>query len=191
MKEKYFCHKSSYIEKPSRIGEGTKIWFFCHIMKNSVIGKYCNIGQNVFVDSNVQIGNHVKVQNNVSLYSGVVCEDGVFIGPSAVFTNVTNPRSHIERKNEFKPTLLRKGATIGANATIVCGNTIGSYAFIGAGAVVVSDIPDFSLAVGNPAKVKGFICACGERIYFTQTKKTKCKACASLYELKRGKITQI
>ncbi|MCO6497408.1 MAG: N-acetyltransferase [Chitinophagaceae bacterium] len=154
--ENYFVHESSVIDEGAVIGEGTKIWHFCHVMPKAVIGDNCNIGQNVFVDNNAAIGNRVKIQNNVSIYNGVELEDDVFVGPSVVFTNVINPRSFIERKDQFKKTLVRKGASIGANATIVCGVEIGAYALIGAGAVVTKDIPDFAIAVGNPAKITGY-----------------------------------
>lgn len=160
----YFIHESSYIDKPCEIGQGTKIWHFSHIMKNSKIGKNCNIGQNVVISPSVIIGNNVKIQNNVSVYTGVICEDAVFLGPSCVFTNVINPRSAIERKDEYKKTIVKKGATIGANATIVCGYDIGKYAFVGAGAVVTKDVPDYALVVGNPAKIIGYMCECGNRL---------------------------
>ena len=150
-------HSSAIIDTGASIGEGTHIWHFCHIMPEAIIGTNCNIGQNVFIDNNVSIGNAVKIQNNVSVYNGVTLQDDVFIGPSVVFTNVINPRSFIERKNEFKKTLVEKGATIGANATILCGITIGQYAMIGAGAVVTKDVPAYALVVGNPAKQVGSV----------------------------------
>ena len=158
----YFVHKSSYIDEPCTIGEGTKIWHFCHVMEGAEIGNNCNIGQNVVISPSVKLGNNVKIQNNVSVYTGVVCEDDVFLGPSMVFTNVINPRSHINRRGEYQKTLVKKGASIGANATVVCGVTIGSYAFIGAGAVVTKDVPDYALVYGNPAKLRGWVCRCGE-----------------------------
>ncbi|MDH4053947.1 MAG: N-acetyltransferase, partial [Gammaproteobacteria bacterium] len=151
-KPSYFVHESSYIDEPSVIGEGTKIWHFSHVMKNSRIGRNCNIGQNVVVSPDCVIGNNVKIQNNVSVYTGVIIEDDVFCGPSMVFTNVINPRSHVERKNEYQQTVVRKGATIGANATIVCGHTLGKYSFVGAGSVVTRDVPDFGVVYGNPAR---------------------------------------
>ncbi|MFT4683539.1 MAG: UDP-2-acetamido-3-amino-2,3-dideoxy-glucuronate N-acetyltransferase [Patiriisocius sp.] len=162
----YFVHESSYVDEPCQIGKGTKIWHFSHVMKNSVIGENCNIGQNVVVSSNVQLGNNVKIQNNVSVYTGVVCEDDVFLGPSMVFTNVINPRSSIIRKEEYMKTVVKKGASIGANATIVCGNNIGKYAFIGAGAVVTKEVPDYALMVGNPSKNIGWMSEFGERLNF-------------------------
>ena len=148
--KKYFVHESSYIDEPCKIGEGTKIWHFSHIMKNSIIGKNCNIGQNVLISSDVKLGNNVKVQNNVSIYTGVECEDDVFLGPSMVFTNVINPRSAINRRGNYIKTIVKKGSSIGANATIICGNNIGKFSFIGAGSVVTKDVPDYALVIGNP-----------------------------------------
>jgi len=176
----YFVHPSSYIDEPCRIGRGTKIWHFCHIMKDSVIGENCVIGQNVFIGSGVILGNNVKIQNNVSVYSGVICEDDVFLGPSMVFTNVINPRAFIERKDEFRTTRIKKGATIGANATIVCGYTIGSYAMVGAGSVVTSDVPDYALVYGVPARIQGWVCRCGEKLSFAGDKAT-CTGCGLQY----------
>lgn len=160
----YFVHPSSYIDEPCEIGAGTRIWHFCHIMSGARIGERCNLGQNVFVGSGVVIGNNVKIQNNVSVYTGVELEDDVFCGPSCVFTNVSNPRSQIVRHHLYERTLVRRGATIGANATIVCGVTIGRYAFIGAGAVVVSDVPDYALMLGVPARQKGWMSRHGHRL---------------------------
>ena len=157
----YFVHSSSFVDDGCEIGAGTKIWHFCHVMPRAKIGRDCNIGQNVVVSPDVVVGNNVKVQNNVSLYTGVILEDDVFCGPSMVFTNVVNPRSHVSRKNEYQQTLVKKGASIGANTTIVCGNTIGRYAFIGAGAVVIRDVPDYALVVGNPGRISGWMCSCG------------------------------
>ena len=151
----YFVHESSYVDEPCTIGEGTRIWHFSHVMKNSEIGRNCNIGQNVVVSPGCVIGNNVKIQNNVSVYTGVILEDDVFCGPSMVFTNVINPRSHVERKDEYKQTLVKKGATIGANATIVCGNSLGQFAFVGAGAVVTRDVPDFAVVYGAPRESEG------------------------------------
>jgi UDP-2-acetamido-3-amino-2,3-dideoxy-glucuronate N-acetyltransferase len=178
----YFVHESSYIDDPCQIGEGTKIWHFSHIMTNSVIGERCNIGQNVVISPDVVLGNNVKIQNNVSVYTGVICEDDVFLGPSCVFTNVINPRSFIARKEEYRQTLIKKGASIGANATIVCGHAIGRYAFIGAGAVVTKDIPDYALVVGNPSKIIGYVCECGNRLEKNDDKYV-CKSCNKEYEI--------
>src|ERR1041385_334573 len=160
----YFVHESSYVDEPCSIGPGTKIWHFSHVMKNSRIGKGCNIGQNVVISSEVTIGNNVKIQNNVSVYTGCILEDDVFCGPSMVFTNVTNPRSHVVRRDEYKTTLVRRGASLGANSTIVCGVTIGRYAFIGAGTVVTKDIPDYALVVGNPARQIGWMSRHGHKL---------------------------
>lgn len=176
----YYLHESSYVDQPCIIGSDTKIWHFCHIMKKCRIGKNCNIGQNTFIGSGVMLGDNVKVQNNVSLYAGVICEDDVFLGPSTVFTNVINPRSFIERKEEYRTTLIKRGASIGANATIVCGVTIGSYAFVGAGAVVSNDVADYALVYGNPARQRGWVCKCGEKLYFAKDK-TECAACHTAY----------
>ena len=180
-KKDYFAHESSYIDEPCHIGTGTKIWHFPHIMPRARIGENCNIGQNVVISPDVIIGNRVKIQNNISVYTGVICEDDVFLGPSMVFTNVINPRAFIERKEEFKTTLIKKGATIGANATIICGNTIGQYALIGAGAVVTKDIPDYALLVGNPGKITGYVCKCGERLTFNPDNESQCPACTEKY----------
>ncbi len=157
----YFVHASSYVDDPCSIGTGTKVWHFSHVMKNARIGVNCNIGQNVVISPDVVVGNNVKIQNNVSVYTGCILEDDVFCGPSMVFTNVMNPRSHVVRKDEYKTTLVRKGATLGANCTVVCGTTIGRYAFVGAGSVVTRDVPDYALVYGNPARPRGWMCACG------------------------------
>lgn len=181
MKKKYFVHGSSYVDKGAKIGEGTKIWYFCHVSKDAIIGKNCNIGQNVFIDQGVKIGDNVKIQNNVSVYAGVEIEDGVFLGPSCVFTNVKNPRSCFPRdRKDYLTTRVAEGASIGANATVVCGHDIGRYSFIGAGAVVTKDTADFSLMAGNPARQLGWMCACGER--FVLKKGTgKCPSCEKIY----------
>jgi UDP-2-acetamido-3-amino-2,3-dideoxy-glucuronate N-acetyltransferase len=160
----YFAHESSYIDDGCQIGEGTKIWHFSHVMPGARIGRGCNIGQNVLIASDVVVGDNVKIQNNVSVYTGVTLEDDVFCGPSMVFTNVVNPRSEIPRKDEYRPTLVRRGATLGANSTILCGHTIGRYAFVAAGAVVTSDVPDYALMVGSPARVTGWVCVCGVKL---------------------------
>ncbi|MEG1705528.1 MAG: acyltransferase [Clostridia bacterium] len=183
----YFVHNSSYVDMPCEIGDNTKIWHFSHIMANSKIGKNCNLGQNVVISSNCIIGNNVKIQNNVSVYSGVICEDNVFLGPSCVFTNVINPRSFISRKDEYKTTIIKKGASIGANVTIVCGHNIGKFAFVGAGSVVTKDVEDYSLVYGNPAKFKYYICECTEKMIF-KNNQFECKQCGKKYILKDGKV---
>lgn len=185
----FFVHESSYVDEPCEIGGGTKIWHFCHIMSNCVIGERCNIGQNVVISPEVILGSNVKVQNNVSIYTGVICEDDVFLGPSCVFTNVINPRSHVSRKDEYRKTILKKGCSIGANSTIVCGHTIGNYALVGAGSVVTKDIPDYAIAVGNPARVSGFVCACGEKLHFTDNR-ANC-ACGKNYLKDTNNIKEI
>jgi len=184
MQKDYYVHPTSVVDKPVEIGEGTKIWHFSHIMSGAKIGKNCIIGQNVFIGSGAILGNNIKLQNNVSIYKTVILEDDVFCGPSMVFTNVFNPRSFISRKKEFRKTLVQKGATIGANATVVCGNTIGQYAFIGAGSVVTRDIPAYALVYGNPGRVKGWVCQCAEEITF-RAGKAKCQACGKRYQKDR------
>ena len=183
----YFVHASSYVDEPCTIGEGTKIWHFSHVMKGAVIGKGCNIGQNVVVSPGVVIGTNVKIQNNVSVYTGVVLEDHVFCGPSMVFTNVINPRSEVVRRGEYKETLVGRGASIGANATIVCGHRIGRYAFIGAGAVVTRDVPEFALMVGNPARRAGWMCRCGVKLKL-DGERGRCQACGEAYVLEGGAL---
>jgi UDP-2-acetamido-3-amino-2,3-dideoxy-glucuronate N-acetyltransferase len=160
----YFVHESSYVDDGCVIGAGTKIWHFSHVMSGARIGERCNIGQNVVISPQVTIGNNVKIQNNVSVYTGVTLEDDVFCGPSMVFTNVINPRSHVTRKDEYRTTLVKRGASLGANSTIVCGHTIGAFAFIGAGAVITRDVPDFALMVGNPGRIAGWMCECGVKL---------------------------
>ena len=182
----FYAHETSIIDPTATIGEGTQIWQFCNIMHDSVIGSNCRIGQGVFVENGVRIGNGVKIKNNVALYNGVICEDDVFLGPNCVFTNVSNPRSFIEKKDEFKSTLLKRGATIGANATIICGNTVGKYALVGAGTVVASDVPDHALVVGKPGRLKGYVCKCGEKL----DEKMKCNKCSKQYLLKDGVVTE-
>lgn len=187
--KKYFAHESSYVDEPCEIGEGTKIWHFSHIMKDSQIGKNCNIGQNVVISPMVVLGDNVKIQNNVSVYTGVICEDDVFLGPSCVFTNVINPRSHVNRREEYKKTLVKKGASIGANATIVCGNTIGQYALIGAGAVITKDVLDYALIVGNPGRQIGWVCKCGEKLVGDD--QLICNVCNSEYERCQNQIREV
>lgn len=189
MSKDYFVHESSYVDEPCEIGEGTKIWHFSHIMSGSRIGKGCNIGQNVVISPDVVLGDNVKIQNNVSVYTGVVCEDDVFLGPSCVFTNVINPRSHVSRKNEYRKTLLKRGCSLGANSTIVCGHTIGKYALVGAGSVVTKDVPDYALVMGNPARVKGYVCACGEKLDFADDV-ANC-TCGKKYEKNKDFIKEI
>ena len=184
----YFVHESSFIDEGCAIGEGTKIWHFCHIMKNSIIGNSCTIGQNVVVSPDVVIGNNVKVQNNVSIYTGVICEDDVFLGPSMVFTNVINPRSAVVRKSEFKKTIVRKGATIGANATIICGHEIGEYAFIGAGAVVTKDVPAHALVVGNPSTQIGWVSAYGHKLEFDTNGYAECVESKMIYKIENDTL---
>jgi len=188
--KKFFIHPSSYIDEDVSIGYGTKIWHFSHILKGTKIGENCIIRQNVMIGPDVTVGDRCKIQNNVSIFKGVTLEDEVFCGPSCVFTNVYNPRAFIERKHEFKDTLVKRGATIGANATIICGVTIGKYAFIGAGAVVREDVPDYALVVGNPAKIKGWVCRCGVRLRF-ENEKGICFACGKKYKKNNNKITEI
>jgi len=181
----FFVHETSLVEKPCRIGKGTRIWHFSHIMPDVSIGTNCVIGQNIFVGRGVTIGNSVKIENNVSVFEGVTLEDDVFCGPSCNFTNVINPRSHVPRKNDFKPILVRKGATIGANATIICGHTIGKYAFVGAGAVVTRDIPDYALVYGNPARMYGWVCECGTKLE-KERETGRCLACGQVYKIEGG-----
>lgn len=183
-----FIHESSYVDEPCKIGEGTKIWHFCHVMKGAKIGKNCSIGQNVNIGSKTVIGNSVKIQNNVSVYDKIIIEDDVFCGPSMVFTNVINPRAFIERKKEYKQTVIRKGASIGANATIVCGNIVGRYAFIGAGSVITKDVPAHALVYGNPSKQTGWICECGVKLEISK-EIARCLACKKEYRFKDGKIS--
>ncbi len=185
MEEKYFVHESSYVDEGCQIGEGTKIWHFSHVMGGCTIGEKCNIGQNVVISPGVTLGNGVKIQNNVSVYTGVVCEDGVFLGPSCVFTNVINPRAFIERKSEYRKTVVKKGASIGANATIVCGHDIGKYAFVGAGSVVTKTVPDYAMVYGTPARIKGYVCQCGEKLAFKEGKAV-CPACAKEYQMNKN-----
>ena len=186
--DNYFVHHSSIVDEGANIGEGTKIWHFCHISSLTTIGKGCNFGQNVFVASNVILGNNVKVQNNVSIYTGVTCEDDVFLGPSMVFTNVVNPRSGVNRRGQYSKTNVGKGASIGANATIVCGHDIGKFAFVGAGAVVTKNVPDYALMVGNPAYQLGWMSEYGHRLTFDIEGNSICSESGDKYVLKAGKV---
>ena len=183
MKE-FFAHETAVIDPDVQIGSGTKIWHFCHIMSGSIIGDNCNLGQNVVISPDVVLGNNVKVQNNVSIYTGVICEDNVFLGPSMVFTNVINPRSAIKRRDEYMKTVVEKGATIGANATIVCGNKIGKFAFIGAGAVVTREVKPYALVVGNPSRQVGWMSEFGHRLEFDERGSASCPESGDLYNLK-------
>ena len=187
----YFIHQSSYADVGCVIGEGTKIWHFSHIMEGAIIGHHCNIGQNVVISSGVILGNNVKVQNNVSIYNGVVCEDDVFLGPSMVFTNVINPRSAIVRKHDYKPTIVRKGASIGANATIICGNEIGEYAMVGAGAVITKPVLPYALMVGNPARQLGWVSEYGHKLVFDDNGKATCIESSQQYFCNKNFVTRI
>ena len=188
----FFVHESSYVDEGSEIGAGTKIWHFTHVMAGARIGRQCNIGQNVVISPDVIIGDNARIQNNVSIYTGVILEDDVFCGPSMVFTNVVNPRSHVSRKHEYRRTLVRRGATLGANSTIVCGHTIGQYAFVGAGAVVTKDIPDYALVVGNPSRVAGWMCECGVKLSSgaRPPEESVCAACGKRYRAVGGSLAR-
>ncbi len=186
----YFVHESSFVDAGAEIGPGTKIWHFCHVMPGAVIGARCNLGQNVVVMPGTRIGNNVKIQNNVSIYEGVVLEDDVFCGPSCVFTNVINPRSHVSRKAEYLPTVVKRGATIGANATVICGATIGEYAFIGAGAVVRGEVPPHALMLGVPARRAGWMCQCGVRLEVQDAQAT-CASCGRSYQEAGGRLSAV
>jgi len=191
MEKEYFAHETAVIDDGCIIGKGTKIWHFSHIMGGAEIGERCNIGQNVVVLPGVKLGKNVKVQNNVSVYTGVICDDDVFLGPSMVFTNVINPRSQIIRKDDYKTTIVEKGATIGANATIVCGNIIGRYAFIGAGAVVTKDVKPYALVVGNPARQTGWMSEYGHKLIFDKKGYAVCPESGDRYRLENGSVTKI
>jgi UDP-2-acetamido-3-amino-2,3-dideoxy-glucuronate N-acetyltransferase len=189
----YFVHESSYVDEGATVGAGTKIWHFSHLMSGCRIGRGCNIGQNVVISTDVVVGDNVKIQNNVSIYTGVTLEDDVFCGPSMVFTNVVNPRSHVSRKHEYRATLVRRGATLGANSTIVCGHTIGRFAFVGAGAVVTRDVPDFALVLGNPGRVAGWVCQCGVRLStgVERPAAATCAACGTEYDGRHGVLAEV
>jgi len=191
MEKEYFVHESSYVDDGCTIGKGTKIWHFSHIMPNCVIGEKCNIGQNVVISPGVTLGNNVKIQNNVSVYTGVICEDDVFLGPSMVFTNVMNPRSAVARKDEYRSTLVKKGASIGANATIVCGNPIGEYAFVGAGSVVTREVKPYELVYGNPAKHRGWMSAYGHNLEFNAEGIAECPESKEKYKLENGLVSKL
>jgi len=191
MEKTYFAHETAVIDEGCNIGEGTKIWHFSHIMPHCTIGKNCNIGQNVVVSPEVVLGNNVKVQNNVSIYTGVICEDDVFLGPSMVFTNVINPRSAIVRKDQYKKTIVKKGATIGANATIVCGITIGEYAFVGAGAVVTKDVKPYALVVGNPSRQTGWMSEYGHKLHFNDKGIAICPESKEKYKLENNQVIKL
>lgn len=187
----YFAHETTCVDQPCQIGSGTKIWHFSHVMINSTIGKNCNIGQNVVISPGVKLGNNVKVQNNVSIYNGVICEDDVFLGPSMVFTNVINPRSSVNRRDKYMPTIVKKGASIGANATIVCGNNIGEFSFIGAGAVVTKEVKPYALLVGNPAKQIGWVSEFGHRLKFDDNGLAFCLESKQEYKLIENQVKRI
>lgn len=187
----YFAHETAVIDDNCTIEKGTKIWHFSHVMSNCTIGENCNLGQNVVVSPEVVLGKNVKVQNNVSIYTGVICEDDVFLGPSMVFTNVINPRSAVNRKNEYLKTVVKKGASIGANATIVCGNNIGEFAFIGAGAVVTKEIPAYALVVGNPSKQIGWVSEYGHRLHFDEKGFATCKESGEQYQIKENNVEKL
>lgn len=191
MGKEYFAHETAVIDEGCEIGEGVKIWHFTHIMSNCSIGAKCNIGQNVVVSPDVRLGRNCKVQNNVSIYTGVICDDDVFLGPSMVFTNVINPRSAVNRKSEYMKTHVAKGASIGANATIVCGHDIGKFAFIGAGAVVTKEVPDYALIVGNPGKQIGWMSEYGQRLHFDDKGIAICSESGEEYHLKDGRVTKL
>ncbi len=191
MEKDFFVHESAYVDEGCVIGKGTKIWHFSHIMSNCVLGENCNIGQNVVVSPKVVLGNNVRVQNNVSIYEGVICEDDVFLGPSMVLTNVINPRSAVSRKEEYKTTLIKKGASVGANATIVCGNTLGSFCFIGAGTVVTKDVPDYALIVGNPGRQTGWMSEFGQKLIFDNNGIAFCKETGEKYKLEKSSVQKV
>jgi len=187
----YFAHETAVIDQGVRIGAGTKIWHFSHIMSDSVIGENCNLGQNVVVSPKVSLGRNVKVQNNVSIYTGVICEDDVFLGPSMVFTNVINPRSAVQRKDSYLQTRVGRGASIGANATIICGNNIGIFAFIGAGAVVTKEVPDYALVVGNPGRQTGWMSEYGHRLKFDSSRRARCPESGEEYKIENDVVSKI
>lgn len=187
----YFVHETAVVDEGCKIGSGTKIWHFTHLMSGSVLGERCNVGQNCVISPGVTLGNNVKVQNNVSIYTGVTCEDDVFLGPSMVFTNVINPRSAINRRDQYSSTIVKKGATIGANATIVCGNNLGAFCFIGAGAVITKEVGDYALMVGNPAKQIGWMSEYGHRLNFDEQNEATCEESKEKYKLENNRVRKI
>ena len=191
MEKEYFAHETAVIDEGCSIGKGSRIWHFTHVMKGCKIGEDCNLGQNVVVSPGVQLGRNVKVQNNVSIYTGVICEDDVFLGPSMVFTNIVNPRSHILRRDQYQKTLVKRGASIGANATIICGHTIGEFAFIGAGAVVTKDVPPYALVIGNPGRHAGWMSEFGHRLNFTGDGFALCPESGEKYQYREGRVTKL
>jgi len=191
MGKEYFAHETAVIDDNCQIGKGTKIWHFSHLMSGCILGENCNLGQNVVISPEVVLGNNVKVQNNVSIYTGVICEDDVFLGPSMVFTNVVNPRSGVNRRGQYTRTIVKKGASIGANATIVCGHNIGEFAFIGAGAVVTKEVPPYALVVGNPAKQMGWMSEFGHRLHFDENGMATCLESGEKYVLKDGDVRKV
>ena len=191
MEQEYFAHPTAVIDEGCKIGKGTRIWHFTHIMSGCEIGENCNIGQNVVISPGVVLGRNVKIQNNVSIYTGVICEDDVFLGPSMVFTNIVNPRSAVIRKDQYARTKVKKGASIGANATIVCGHDIGEYAFIGAGAVITKNVPDYALFIGNPARQSGYMSEFGHRLKFNAEGIAECPESHDLYKLEEGRVFRI
>ena len=190
MERKITMHPTAWIAEGAKVGDGTVLWQYCNVMEGAEIGKNCKLGANVFVENGVCIGNGVKIKNNIALYTGVKCEDDVFLGTNCVFTNVKTPRSFIDRKSEFKETLVKKGATIGANTTIICGNTIGRYAFVGAGAVITKDVPDYGLVMGNPSVMEGYVCKCGRRLA-GQGEEYTCNECGNRYRLEEGVLSPV
>lgn len=187
----YFVHPTAIVDEGCKIGAGTKIWHFSHVMGDAVLGEHCNLGQNVFIANGVVLGNNVKIQNNVSVYTGVTCDDDVFLGPSCVFTNITNPRSKVVRRGQYQKTHVGKGATIGANATIVCGHNVGAHAFIGAGTVVTKDVPEYALVVGNPAQQIGWMSEYGQRLHFNEEGMATCPESKEQYKLTDGKVSRL
>ena len=186
----FYAHPMSIVDEGCEIGSGTRVWAGAHVMSGAKVGENCNIGEHCFIESGVSVGNHVTIKNNVALYDGAIVEDDVFLGPSCVFTNVINPRAFVSRKKEFRPTIVRKGASIGANATLICGHTVGRYAFVGAGAVVSRDVPDYAIVYGTPARIHGYVCRCGCKLTFREDGAV-CPECGSGYRLENGSVSEI